>query len=198
MPQVLLTDFTRNLLPSDALVVSHLPGVPLVDAGFGPSDPRTVAAERGTGEVLAALHRLTGPAFGYPCGRQASSWAESFTGMIDGLSTTPSAGRSCAATVRARRSCRRHRPCSMTSSDRRSSTSTSGPATCSSTRPRAVAGVIDPERAFWGDPLANLVGIDPMGREPGTAAVLEGYGSVDVESPSARTRLSCTGCGCAW
>ena len=49
------------------------------------SDPRTAAAERGTGEVLAALHRLTGPAFGYPCGRQASSWAESFTGMVDEL-----------------------------------------------------------------------------------------------------------------
>jgi aminoglycoside phosphotransferase (APT) family kinase protein len=52
-----------------------------------------------------------------------------------------------------------------------------------------VVGVIDPERAFWGDPLADLVGIDPMGREPGTPALLEGYGPLDVDSPSARTRL---------
>jgi aminoglycoside phosphotransferase (APT) family kinase protein len=52
-----------------------------------------------------------------------------------------------------------------------------------------VVGVIDPERAFWGDPLADLVGIDPMGREPGTPALRAGYGPIDVDSPSARTRL---------
>ncbi|MDQ0372396.1 phosphotransferase family protein [Cellulomonas humilata] len=190
MPQVLLTDFTRTLLPSDALVVSHLPGVPLVDAGFGPADPRTAAAERGTGEVLAALHRLTGPAFGYPCGRQASSWAESFTGMVDEL--LDDAARWSvpvpAADVRAVMS--RHatvladvvRP-ALVHTDLWAGNLFVDPST------GELLGVIDPERAFWGDPLADLVGIDPMGREPGTPAVLEGYGPLDVESPSARTRM---------
>ena len=61
MPTVLLTDFTRTVLPSDALVVSHLPGVPLVDAGFGPSDPRTAVAERRTGQPVQGGRRPPGP-----------------------------------------------------------------------------------------------------------------------------------------
>ena len=66
--QVLLTDFSRTVLPSDALVVSHLPGVPLVDAGFGPArrtrGPRAPSAE--TGAVLAALHAIDRPGVRVP------------------------------------------------------------------------------------------------------------------------------------
>jgi aminoglycoside phosphotransferase (APT) family kinase protein len=54
----------------------------------------------------------------------------------------------------------------------------------------AVVGTIDPERAFWGDPLADLAGVDPVGRDVGTPALLEGYGpGLDVTSPSAVARL---------
>ena len=190
MPTVLLTDFTRTVLPSDALVVSHLPGVPLVDAGFGPSDPRTAVAERGTGEVLAALHRLTGPAFGYPCGRQASSWAASFTGMIDEL-LDDAARWSVPVPSSAVRSALERHAAVLSDVDRPALVHTdlwAGNLFVDESTGEVV-GVIDPERAFWGDPLADLVGIDPMGREPGTPAVLEGYGPLDIDSPSARTRL---------
>ncbi|WP_343048053.1 aminoglycoside phosphotransferase family protein [Cellulomonas humilata] len=192
MPQVLHTDFSRTLLPSDALVVSHLPGVPWVDAGFGPasSDPRTVRAERETGAVLAALHAIDGPAYGYPCGRQESSWASSFGAMIDEL--LDDAARWSvpvpADEVRAALETHRHvlddvaRP-SLVHTDLWAGNVFVDPVT------GEVVGIIDPERAFWGDPLADLVGIDPMGREPGTPAVLEGYGPLDVDSPSARARL---------
>jgi aminoglycoside phosphotransferase (APT) family kinase protein len=192
MPRVLHTDFSRTLLPGDALVVSHLPGVPWVDAGFGPasSDPRTVRAERETGAVLAALHAIEGPVYGYPCGRQEPTWAESFTGMIDELlddAATWSVDVP-AADVRAALERHRHvladvtRP-ALVHTDLWAGNVFVDPAT------GEVVGIIDPERAIWGDPLADLVGIDPMGREPGTPALLEGYGPVDVDSPSARTRL---------
>ena len=140
MPQVLLTDFSRTVLPSDALVVSHLPGVPLVDAGFGPSssDPRTARAERETGAVLAALHGLTGPVYGYPCGRQARTW----TRVVHRHDRRASRRRRALVGAGARRRrarghgpprarARRRRPA------RRSSTPTSGPGTCSSSRPPA-------------------------------------------------------------
>ena len=190
MPTVLLTDFTRTALPSDALVVSHLPGVPLVDAGFGPADPRTLVAELGTGQVLAALHRLTGPAFGYPCGRQAPTWRESFTVMIDELLDDAARWSVPLPADEVRSVMSRHghvledvvRP-ALVHTDLWAGNLFVDPST------GALLGVIDPERAFWGDPLADLVGIDPMGREPGTPAVLEGYGPIDIESPSARTRL---------
>jgi aminoglycoside phosphotransferase (APT) family kinase protein len=192
MPTVLLTDFSRTVLPSDALVVSHLPGVPLVDAGFGPpsSDPRTVRAERETGAVLAALHRLTSPVFGYPCGRQASSWTESFTGMIDEL--LDDAARWSvpvpADDVRAVMSRHAHVLADVTTPGLVHTDLWAGNLFVDPSSGQLL-GVIDPERAIWGDPLADLVGIDPMGREPGTPAVLAGYGPIDIDSPSARTRL---------
>ncbi|GEK22343.1 phosphotransferase family protein [Cellulomonas xylanilytica] len=190
MPQVLLTDFSRTVLPSDALIVSHLPGVPLVDAGFGPSDPRTVRAETGTGAVLAALHGLVGPAFGYPCGRQSSSWTESFTAMIDEL--LDDAARWSvpvpADDVRAVMSRHAHVLADVTTPSLVHTDLWAGNLFVDPDSGELL-GVIDPERAFWGDPLADLVGIDPMGREPGTPAVLAGYGPVDIDSRSARTRL---------
>lgn len=192
MPTVLLTDFSRTVLPSDALVVSHLPGVPLVDAGFGPaaSDPRTARAERETGAVLAALHELTGPAFGYPCGRQAPTWRESFTGMVDELLDDAALWSVAVPAEDVRAVMSRHadvlddvvRP-ALVHTDLWAGNLFVDPAS------GALLGVIDPERAFWGDPLADLVGIDPMGREPGTPALLDGYGPLDIDSPSARTRL---------
>ena len=190
MPTVLLTDFSRTLLPSDALVVSHLPGVPLVDAGFEPSDARVTAAEHGTGEVLAALHRLTGPAFGYPCGRQASSWTEAFTGMVDELLADAARWSVTVPADEVRAALRRHAHVladvttpALVHTDLWAGNVFVDPVGGD------VVGVIDPERAFWGDPLADLVGVDPMGREPGTPALLAGYGPLDVESASARTRL---------
>ena len=190
MPTVLLTDFSRTVLPSDALVVSHLPGVPLVDAGFGPADPRTAVAEHGTGEVLAALHRLTGPAYGYPCGRRSPTWRESFTGMVDEL--LDDAARWAvpvpADDVRAVMSRHAHVLDDVVVPALVHTDLWAGNLFVDPTS-GALLGVIDPERAFWGDPLADLVGIDPMGREPGTPALLEGYGPLDVDSPSARTRL---------
>ncbi|MBO3100957.1 aminoglycoside phosphotransferase family protein [Cellulomonas sp. zg-ZUI168] len=192
MPRVLLTDFSRTVLPGDAVVVSHLPGVPLADAGFGPStqDPRTALAERGTGEVLAALHGVTGPAFGYPCGRQEATWAESFTGMIEELLDDAARWSVPVPASDVRAALERHAAVlsdvttpALVHTDLWAGNLFVDPAT------GAVVGVIDPERAFWGDPLADLVGIDPMGREPGTSFVLAGYGPLDVDSPSARVRL---------
>ena len=192
MPQVLLTDFSRTVLPSDALVVSHLPGVPLVDAGFGPSssDPRTERAERETGAVLAALHGLTGPVYGYPCGRQARTWRESFTGMIEELLDDAARWSVPVPADDVRAVMARHAPAlddvtrpALVHTDLWAGNLFVEPST------GAVVGVIDPERAFWGDPLADLVGVDPMAREPGTPPLRAGYGALDVDSPSARTRL---------
>ncbi len=172
MPQVLLTDFSRTVLPGDALVVSHLPGVPLVDAGFGPSsDPRTARAERGTGEVLAALHTLTGPAYGYPCGRREESWAASFTGMVDELLDDAARWAVPVPDAEVRAALARHASVladvtgpALVHTDLWAGNLFVDPET------GELLGVIDPERAVWGDPLMDLVGIDPMGRDPGTTA----------------------------
>jgi aminoglycoside phosphotransferase (APT) family kinase protein len=192
MPRVLLTDFSRTVLPGDALVVSHLPGVPLVDAGFGPAsaDPRAARADRETGAALAALHRLTGPAYGYPCGRQEPTWTASFTGMIEELLADAEHWSVQVPADEVRATLDRHTGVladvtvpALVHTDLWPGNVFVDPET------GALRGVIDPERAFWGDPLADLVGVDPMHREPGSPALRSGYGPLDVDSPSARTRL---------
>jgi aminoglycoside phosphotransferase (APT) family kinase protein len=188
MPRVLRTDFSRSLLPTDALVVSHLPGVPLVDSGLAPDDARTM---RDVGAVLAALHEITGPAFGYPCGRQATTWPASFGATI--VELLDDAARWSvpvpADQVRAAMARHAHVLADVTRPALVHTDLWAGNVFVEQST-GAVVGVIDPERAFWGDPLADLVGVDPMGRDVGTPALLEGYGpGLDVTSPSATTRL---------
>ena len=192
MPQVLLTDFTRTVLPSDALVVSHLPGVPLVDAGFGPSDPRTAAAERGTGEVLAALHRLTGPAFGYPCGRQASTWAESFTGMIDEL--LDDAARwsvPVPPTTSARPRWPGTRTCSPTSTDPspRPHRPLGGQPVRRPVHRRAASASSTPSARSGATRWRTSSASTPWAASPGRPPCWRGTGRWTSTSPSARTRL---------
>ena len=87
MPRVLLTDLSRTVLPSDVLVVSHLDGVPLVDAGeLQPAVADTVQGELGA--FMARLHTVRGERFGYPnldAGLHAETWTEAFGRMVEAL-----------------------------------------------------------------------------------------------------------------
>lgn len=56
-----------------------------------------------------------------------------------------------------------------------------------------VVGVIDPERAIWGDPAFELAGADQLGRGPVPTSLLEGYATVgtppDVDDEAVRVRI---------
>ena len=56
-----------------------------------------------------------------------------------------------------------------------------------------VVGIIDTERALWGDPLLDLVGAEPFGQAPPASSILAGYADegspLDVSSDTARRRL---------
>jgi hypothetical protein len=87
MPRVLLTDLSRTVLPSDVLVVSHLDGVPLVDAGE--LEPAvTDRVQRELGAFMARLHTVHGERFGCPnldAGLHAATWTEAFESMVEAL-----------------------------------------------------------------------------------------------------------------
>ncbi|NNH06737.1 phosphotransferase family protein [Cellulomonas fimi] len=216
MPRVLLTDETRSVLPSDALVVSHLDGVPLTDAGFGPADtdPRAARAEHELGAYMARLHTAPGLAwaraltptdgehdrpFGYPnaaSGLVGRTWTETFTAMVDAvLDDAPRWGVELPADL-VRSAVARHRSAladvtqpALVHTDLWAGNLFVDAAT------GEIVGVIDPERAFWGDPLHEVVGADCHNTGPVNPRVLAGYASVvpgglDVTSPSARTRLA--------
>ena len=196
MPRVLLTDLSRTVLPSDVLVVSHLDGVPLVDAGeLEPAG--TDRVQRELGAFMARLHTVHGERFGYPnldAGLHAATWAEAFKSMVEALLGDAGRWGTPLPSDEIRRALRRHRPAlddvqvpALVHTDLWAGNLFVDPPT------GALLGVIDTERSVWGDPLLELAGADQLGRGPAPAPLLDGYaaagGTFGLSTASGGTRL---------
>ncbi|MFC1442116.1 aminoglycoside phosphotransferase family protein [Streptacidiphilus sp. N1-10] len=85
VPEVLHLGTDRDHCDGDWLVMSLLPGTPLSVLRDGPVADGAVRYE--LGRVLARLHTLDGPFFGYPGEgrRSAPTWRAAFLGIIDDL-----------------------------------------------------------------------------------------------------------------
>lgn len=191
MPALLHADFTRAVVPGDVVVAAHLDGVPWTGAGFGPADedPRAARAQADLGAVMERLHALTGERFGYPQSPtlQAPTWRGAFTAMVRALlADAERAGVPDVPATRVREALDAHGAAldevtvpRLVHSDLWPGNLFVDPAT------GALLGVIDPERALWGDPLLDLVGSDPMW--DGVPAAVTG--DLAVTSPGAAARL---------
>jgi aminoglycoside phosphotransferase (APT) family kinase protein len=84
VPELLFHDVTRDLIDSDYLFVSRLGGVPLnaVAEEYDEEQRRNVRYELGV--VAARLHGIRGDGFGYPRARRPT-WPEAFPAMLDDL-----------------------------------------------------------------------------------------------------------------
>ena len=180
MPAVLLTDFTRAVLPSDVLVASHLDGVPLadvVDLAPGLAD----VVQRNLGAFMARLHTMRGARFGYPnldAGLNAPTWPEAFALMVGALLDDAEHWGTPLPFDEVRGALLRHRAALaevttpvLVHMDLWAANLFVDPAT------GELTGVIDPERAVWGDPLLELAGADQDGLGPAPAPLLAGYAS---------------------
>ncbi|NYI07819.1 phosphotransferase family protein [Allostreptomyces psammosilenae] len=207
---------------ADVLLLSALPGRPWSDllAELSPEDSR--ALRRQLGSVLAALHTVRPqPAagdvrFGYPhrpVGLHADDWPAAFTAMVEAVLADGEHWGVPLPTDRVRRALRDHHghlaevtEASLVHFDLwpgnvfvatgpTGPTGPSGPSVpgAGGDEPR-ITGVIDTERAWWGDPLADLVGLDPFGTAEEDADLLDGYraagGRWDPTTPAARARLA--------
>lgn len=196
MPRVLLTDLSRTVLASDVLVVSHLDGVPLVDAGeLDPAGTDTV--QRELGAFMARLHTVHGERFGYPnldAGLHAPTWTEAFARMVGALLDDAECWGTPLPSDEVRAALDRHRAAlddirvpSLVHTDLWAGNLFVDPST------GTLVGVIDTERSVWGDPLLELAGADQLGRGPAPAALLDGYaaagGTLELETASGATRL---------
>lgn len=155
MPCVLLTDLSRTVLPSDVLVVSHLDGVPLVDAGE--LEPAvTDRVQRELGAFMARLHTVHGERFGYPnldAGLHAATWTEAFESMVEALLLDAGRWGTPLPSDEIRTALVRHRPAlddvrvpALVHTDLWAGNLFVDPPT------GALLGVIDTERSVWGDP----------------------------------------------
>lgn len=183
VPRVVHADFGRTVVDSDLLLMSDLPGQGWHDQHDAIGEER--ARLRGDlGRMVAALHQVTGTAFGYPRGREtrlAPSWSAAFTAMFDAVcddatrfavELLPVPVAELSALVRAHQ-------------DLLDEVTTpvlvhfdlwDGNILVDRVDGRAtVTGLIDGERAFWGDPVAEFVSLALLRDIEQDAAFLAGY-----------------------
>jgi aminoglycoside phosphotransferase (APT) family kinase protein len=195
VPRVLHLGVDRTVVGADFLLLTRCPGSTWHSTrdGLAPADAARLRAD--LGGLVAALHQVTGPAFGYPQLGLASTWSAAFLDMAERVLAdaerfavelpTPPARirpllRGAADVLDAVR-----RPALVHFDlwegnillDR-----ADGP-------PR-IGGVIDGERAFWGDPVAELVSLALFGRIERDRDFLAGYraggGTLDLDVATRR------------
>ncbi|WP_410644094.1 phosphotransferase family protein [Amycolatopsis sp. lyj-346] len=165
------------------LLMTEVPGVPWSGVpGTGPH----LRAE--LGGIVAGLHRVTGGGFGYLQDPLHPTWPSAFTAMVDAVLSDavrygvrlPRPAAEIAHLVR------RHEPllALVTTPVLVHFDLWDGNILLDDGR---VSGIIDAERAFWGDPVAEFVSLT-LFRDL-DAPLLEGYGAARFDAP-ARRRLT--------
>lgn len=185
----------------DFLVMTARPGTPwhLVRDRLGGADPARLRAE--LGRAVAGLHTLTGTEFGYPngtLGPLSPTWRDAFVGMMAALlADAEQYGSRLPRPVAEIRDVVADRAGALDEVttpvlvhfdlwDGNILLDTDGGT------PR-IGGLIDAERAFWGDPLAELVSLALLGTIEDDEPFLAGYRSAGGRvtfDPPARTRLA--------
>ncbi|HEX3647092.1 MAG TPA: aminoglycoside phosphotransferase family protein [Pseudonocardiaceae bacterium] len=178
VPTVVCADFSREVIGNDYLLMTELPG-----ANWATQLDRITGADRDRlrtelGAVTAALHRVTGPSFGYPQDEPFPTWRAAFTGMLDALFADAArfevplpepVGRIRAATAR-----HLHLLDDVTTPVLVHFDLWAGNILV---HDGALTGVVDGERAFWGDPLAELASVALFGDVEQDPAFVAGYRS---------------------
>ncbi|ONI77378.1 hypothetical protein ALI144C_34375 [Actinosynnema sp. ALI-1.44] len=171
----------------DFLLMTEIPGLP-----WYPNKPQQDkrAKLRGElGEIVARLHKITGTGFGYPQLGLHGSWRSAFRQMVTSVLADaeryavdlPVAGEKVLAALDSPAFDDVGHPVLvhfdlwdgniLLDGDR-------------------VTGLIDGERAFWGDPVAELVSLALFKDIRADAAFLDGYGPLEFTEPVAH-RLAC-------
>ncbi|MFI0960128.1 phosphotransferase family protein [Streptomyces sp. NPDC021080] len=161
------------------LLMTHCPGEPWADLPEGERGP----LRRELGHLVARLHRVTGPGFGYPSGALgplAPDWRAAFTGMYEAVLDD---ARDYGAWL--------PRPVDEVARTARTAFGALDEVTVprlvhfdlwrgnilverAETGPR-IGGLIDGERMFWGDPLADFVSLALLGDIRKDIDFLTGY-----------------------
>lgn len=178
MPQVVHTDFSREHVDGDVLIVSVLEGMPwnvLAEKSVVRWDEPVT--ERDRGAYFARLHTVIGPRFGYPAlpTLQADSWATAFGLMLRAILDDAARWE-----------------VDLPLDDMWALFEQHEGELAVVTRPHLIhmdvwqanvfldqnsriIGMLDTERAIFGDPLLDFVGADQMGFAPLNLDQIEGY-----------------------
>lgn len=202
VPRVLHADFARRLVASDWLLVTKLPGGSLESVRRRLTRDERAGVRRELGRATARIGTIRADAFGYAApatGTRAARWRDAFAAMLAIL--LDDAERYRVALPRPRR-------------EIEALVEAHAPALGAVGEPRLVhfdlwdgnvfvergpqgarlAGILDGERAFGGDPLAELASLALFGEIGDDAALLAGWaeegGRAAVFTREERARIS--------
>ncbi|MGW6441829.1 phosphotransferase family protein [Lentzea sp. NPDC055074] len=171
VPEVVYADDT-------ALLATCLPGEPV----FGRSDVDRPRIRRELGAAVRAVHEITGPGFGYPQLGLHTTWTEAFLGMFDAVRADADRYGVALPDVGLRRHTKAfdevERPALVHFDLWDGNVLADG----------GLTGLVDGERAFWGDPVAEFVSLALFGSIEDDPDFLTSYGFELTDS--ARVRLA--------
>ena len=194
LPTVIHAGFGHQDGAPDFLLMTELPGQPWPAVAGQLDDRDRQRLRRELGRIVAGLHAMTGTEFGYPAQPLAASWRTAFGGMLETL--LAEADRYGIALP-------------LPTGEIRQRVAKHANALDQVTTPvlvhfdlwdgnilvdlngaeSRIGGLIDAERAFWGDPLADFVSLALLGDIHQDQAFLDGYGEaggparLDASSP---------------
>lgn len=197
-PSVVHAGFSRTVVDSDFLLMSELPGDNWYALGGKLGAPEKTRLRGELGRIVAALHTITGTEFGYPQGKRASSWRAAFLAMLDAVLADSER-----FSVALPRPVEQLRELMWGHADVLDAVDTpvlvhfdlwAGNILL---HEGAISGLVDAERAFWGDPLAEMVSVALFADIEQDPAFLDGYrtagGSITFDEET-RTRLALYRC----
>jgi aminoglycoside phosphotransferase (APT) family kinase protein len=189
-PRLLLVDTSRELLPVDVLAMSRMPGArwDQVEASMMPE--ANDRATRELGDILARVHGEVGAEFGYPPSAtlRAASWPDAVLLIVESLLTDARRAEVPLPEGRIRAAFARGRTALAEVTVPRLVHGDPWPGNVFVTAETGeVLGLIDVERAFWADPLFDVVAGDAMnvGAPDPRLAAADGFSDAEL----ARIRL---------
>lgn len=193
-PRVLLSDFTRQTAEVDVVVMSMIPGTPWDKAMASMAPEANERAHESVGAIMAAMQSIEGDVFGYPAGGfalGAPTWPAFFTKLVeatvadaDAWDVDIEADRLIDALAAAAHALAQVKTPTLVHNDLWEGNVLLDPAT------GEVHGIVDLERALFGDPLQDFCGAESMNTGPVTRSLLRGYehaGAVLPWAPAATT-----------
>ena len=185
-PKVYVSDFSKKIIRSNCFIMEMMAGKPLWEMGFTREQYDAVQEQKIC--MLTKIHRITNDRFGYVQTGLSDSWYEALKNMALRLVADCKAlGRETPDGERFVRFIDKHEkllrtvPCRMVNFDLWDSNVLYNPET-------GKICWIDPERGFWGDPVADFITLGPGQKAPLSAKQKE----LDIYNGMAPEKISLT------
>lgn len=180
VPKVFYADFSREQIPTPYFIMELLPGKQLNEMDFSAAErTESIAAKA---KMAAQIHKISGEGFGYLQTGLKKTWYEAISSMVQSLiddchslGQETEDGKRLLAYIDTNKEILEEAKCVMVNFDLWDSN-----VLCTRENGELHFAWIDPERSFWGDPIADFVSMsrDPLEPLSLKKAEMEAYNTV--------------------